>query len=171
MRLLLAVVFGAVLGAVQLAAAGDLSGRRAPGFALPDGEMKYHDLADYRGKVVLLEVMLTKCPNCQKLAQSLEGLKEKYGDKIAVVAVVNPPDNRVSVDQFKATYRVTSPVLFDCGQVVGSYLMPDPSKPRIHVPHLFVIDGDGMIRNDFHFSDEADIQSVTIEAEINRLLK
>jgi peroxiredoxin len=156
---------------VQLAAAGELSGRRAPGFSLPDGSMQYHDLADYRGKVVLLEIMLTKCPSCQKLAQKLEGFKQKYGDKIAVLAVVNPPDNRVSVDQFKATYKVTSPVLFDCGQMVGSYLIPDPAKPRIHVPHLFVIDGEGMIRNDFHFPDEAALEAAPIEAEIERLLE
>ena len=34
--------------------AGDQAGRRAPGFALPDSTMKFHDLADYRGKIVLI---------------------------------------------------------------------------------------------------------------------
>jgi peroxiredoxin len=171
MRLLIAVTLGVILGVGPLAAAGELSGRRAPGFSLPDGEMKYHDLADHRGKVVVLEIMLTKCPNCQKLAQTLEKLKQKYGDKVAVLAVVNPPDNRVSVDQFKATYGVTTPILFDCGQMVGSYLMPNPERPRIHVPHLFLIDGDGNIRNDFDYSSVSDLDTTSLEAEIERLLK
>lgn len=153
-----------------LAAAGELSGRRAPGFSLPDGDMNYHDLADYRGKVVVLEIMLTKCPNCQKLAQTLEELKQKYGDKVVILAVVNPPDNRVSVEQFKSTYGVTSPILFDCGQMVGSYLMPNPERPRIHVPHLFLIDGDGIIRNDFDYSNTTVLEAKSLEAEIDRLL-
>jgi peroxiredoxin len=171
MRLLIAATLGAVLCAFQLTAAGELSGRRAPGFALPDGNMKYHDLGDYRGKVVLVEIMLTQCPNCQKLAQTLETLKQKYGDQLAVLAVVNPPDNRKGVTEFKAKYGITSPILFDCGQMVGSYLLPNPERPRIHVPHLFVIDGDGEIRNDFDYSNPEAFESKALEVEIDRLLK
>jgi len=171
MRLLFAATLAAVLCAFQLTAAGELSGRRAPGFALPDGSMRYHDLGDYRGKVVLVEIMLTQCPNCQKLAQTLETLKQKYGDKIAVLAVVNPPDNRKAVTEFKANYGVSSPILFDCGQMVGSYLLPNPEQPRIHVPHLFVIDGDGKIRNDFDYSNPEAFESKALEGEIDRLLK
>ena len=42
--------------------------RRAPGFCLPDSKMELHDLADYRGKPVILEFMQTTCPHCQRLA-------------------------------------------------------------------------------------------------------
>ena len=45
--------------------AGPLSGRRAPGFALPEVvTFNYHDLYDYRGKVVVLEFMRSDCPAC-----------------------------------------------------------------------------------------------------------
>ena len=55
---------GLYLSALTMLAAGELSGRRAPGFALPDLNLNYHDLADLQGRVVLLEIMQTTCPHC-----------------------------------------------------------------------------------------------------------
>ena len=36
-----------------------------------------------------------------------------------------------------------------------SYLKVTPSNPQVHFPHLFVIDGAGMIRDDYGPSEEA----------------
>lgn len=134
---------------------GELSGRRAPGFSLPDSQLKYHDLADYRGKVVLLEVMQSTCPDCRVLAKTLEKMKAKYAGKVAVLAVVNPPDNQTSVAQFFKETQITTTVLFDCGQVSASYFKLTPQSSSMHVPHLFVIDQQGMIRNDFSHTPES----------------
>jgi len=133
--------------------------------------MEFHDLADYRGKVVLLEIMLTKCPNCQKLAQTLEKAKEKYGDRIAVVSIVNPPDTRAAVTAFKKDNNLSGTILFDCGQAVGSYLLPNPERPRIHVPHLFLIDSNGMIRNDFDHTSTTIFEAGGLDGEIDKLLQ
>ena len=144
--------------AVALAAclfpAGELSGRRAPGFALPDSRMQYHDLADYAGKVLILDVSQTGCPHCQKLAETLEKVKARYGDRIHILTVVNPPDNTVTVAEFIKTYKVTSPILFDCGQMAASYFKATPEYPTVSVPHLFLIDQQGFIRNDFGYTTE-----------------
>ena len=154
-----------------LTAAGELSGRRAPGFALVDSQMQFHDLADYRGKAVLFEIMQTKCPNCQKLSQTLERVQKTYGDKVAVLSVVVPPDTRKSVMAFIAKFGVSYPILFDCGQVTASYLKPNPAKPSIHVPHLFLIDGAGYIRNDFDSTSTSFFEGKGLNAEIDRLLR
>ena len=50
--------------------AADFS-RRAPGFSLPDVNTEQHDLADYRGKVVILEFMQTTCPHCAAFTEVL----------------------------------------------------------------------------------------------------
>src|ERR1035441_810714 len=42
----------AVLVCAAALFAGENSGRRAPGFALPDSKMQIFDLTDYRGKIV-----------------------------------------------------------------------------------------------------------------------
>jgi peroxiredoxin len=168
MRYFLALLASAAL----LFASGELSGRRAPGFSLPDLHLRQHDLQDYRGKVVLIDIIQTTCPHCQQLADILEKVQAKYGDKIAVLSVTIPPDNQTSVARFVAEHKVTNPVLFDCGQVSVSYLKATPQNPKVNVPHLFLIDGQGMIRNDFGYGfDTRNIfEGDGLDIEIDRLL-
>jgi thiol-disulfide isomerase/thioredoxin len=110
-----------------------------------------HDLYDYRGRIVVLEFMQTTCPHCQRLAQTLERVKAKYGDRVAILSISNPPDNQSTVANYRAKLNVTTPILYDCGQVVSSYMKATPQNPRISIPHLFLIDAAGMIRNDFAY--------------------
>jgi len=113
--------------------------------------LQQHDLADYRGKIVVLEVFQTTCPHCQRFAAVLEKLQAKYGNRVAVLAIANPPDNQTTVRKYVAAYKVTNPVLFDCGQVAASYFKATPQNPSVNVPHVFIIDGQGTIRNDFGY--------------------
>jgi peroxiredoxin len=127
--------------------AGELSGRRAPGFSLPDSTGKQHDPLDYRGKVLIVDFMQVTCDHCIKFSAILEQARIRYGDKIAVLSIVNPPSEQKGVLDYIAKNKVKSPIIFDCGQVAFSYLKP--TSPNIQIPHVFLIDGDGMIRNDF----------------------
>lgn len=156
-----------------VSAAGELSGRRAPGFALPDLNLNYHDLQDHRGKVVVLDIMRTTCPHCLVVSKNLEKIKAKFGSRVAVLSVVNPPDNQASVSKFLTDNRLTTPVLFDCGQVSAVYLRVTPQNPSITIPHLFLIDQQGMIRNDFAYSPatQAMMEGDGLAAEIEKLLK
>src|SRR5260370_32976695 len=97
-----------------LLGSGELSNRRAPGFALPDPEYKhYYDLQDYRGKVVLIDIMNTGCPHCLLLSTTLEQVKARYGDKIMVLQVVWPPDNQSTIARYKAANKEAAQVLCD----------------------------------------------------------
>ena len=156
------------------AAWGDqnLSNRRAPGFSVMDNALQYRDLGDYRGKLVLLDLIQTSCPHCQDLTKVIVKAKQKYGDKIAVLSVVLPPDNPNTVATFVKDYGVTTPVLFDCGQVAASYVKADPRKPSLSFPHLFMIDAQGNIRS--HFGPGAESEGISelsaLAKEIDRLL-
>ncbi|MGA2269217.1 MAG: TlpA disulfide reductase family protein [Bryobacteraceae bacterium] len=142
-------ILAALLCAAALGAAGEHSGRRAPGFALPDSKMQICDLADYRGKIVLLEFMQTNCPHCAMFTEVLERIQKKYGDKVAILAVVNSGgDNQNTVGRFIAGNKLTYPVLFDAGQMAYSYLR----SMKFDTPHVFLIDADGMIKNDWEYS-------------------
>ena len=133
--------------------AGSHAGRRAPGFSLPDRNQKQHDLYDYRGKVVVLDIIQTGCPACQKFTRILEKLKQKYGERVAILSIVTLPDNLNTVRQFIATHNVTTPVLFDCGQATASYVHATPDKPTIHMPQLFLIDQSGIIQQHYEHSE------------------
>lgn len=148
-------VFIGFLLSAALFASGELSNRRAPGFCLPDTDYKhFYDLQDYRGKVVLLDIMDTHCPHCLLLSTTLEKVKEKYGDKVQVLSVVLPPDNPTTVTKFLNTNKITFPVIFDMGQMTISYFNARPGQTHIEVPHLFLIDKQGTIRNDWAYSEK-----------------
>jgi peroxiredoxin len=159
-----------LLSAASVFGAGELSGRRAPGFSLPESPGKQHDPQDYRGKILIVDFMQVTCEHCVTFSAILEQAKAKYGDKIVVLSIVNPPSDAKGVADFIAQHKIKTPILFDCGQVAYSYLKP--SSPTITIPHVFLIDGEGMIRNDFAFgNDTLEIfQGKGLFAEIDKLL-
>ncbi|HKE24849.1 MAG TPA: TlpA disulfide reductase family protein [Bryobacteraceae bacterium] len=127
--------------------------RRAPGFALPDIQMltghggKFHDLADYRGKVVVLEFFKTTCPHCSAFADVLAQVAPKYGDKVAVLAVASlTTDTPVQVEQYRAGHKISYPVLLDQGQMMFSYVQ---SPNQIDLPRVYIVDPGGYIHDDF----------------------
>jgi peroxiredoxin len=122
--------------------------RRAPGFCLIDSTGQWQDLADYRGKPVLIEFMQTTCPHCVTLSGVLNGLKGKYGDRLAILSVALPPDTPQTMMKFASTHKLPYPLLLDQGQAAVSYVR----APSIEFPNLFLIDANGMIRNHWEYS-------------------
>jgi peroxiredoxin len=160
----------ALLAAGALAwGAGDYSNRRAPGFSLADSHYQQHDPQDYRGKVLLIDIMITTCPNCMRLADVLVQVKAKYGDKIGILSVLTLPDDFQAADRFAAAHRITWPMVFDSGQMIASYLKVTPENPQVHFPHLFVIDGNGTIRNDFDGTEDKALTLEGLSAEIDKI--
>jgi peroxiredoxin len=158
------------LSAICASGAGELSGRRAPGFSLPEGPGVQRDPQDYRGKVLIVDFMQVTCEHCIAFSAILEQARARYGEKIAILSIVNPPSDAKGVADYITKYKIKSPILFDCGQVAYSYLKP--TSATITIPHVFLIDADGMIRNDFAFGDSTlDIfQGKGLFAEIDKLL-
>lgn len=164
----------ALLAVIPVFASGELSNRRAPGFALPDTNYQhFYDSQDYRGKVLLIDIMSTTCPHCQLLATTLEKVKAKYGDKVGILSVVLPPETPETVKKFVTTNKVTIPIVYDQGQMTVSYFNARPGQGRIDVPHLFIIDKQGMIRNDFSYNDgdRGIFEGPKLFQEIDKLLK
>lgn len=142
------------VAAAASVSAGSLSGRRVPSFALPDSNATYHDILDYRGKVVLIEVMQTTCAHCQSMVPILDKVQEKYGDKVAILSLVVPPDNVNTVKDYSVRFRVRYPILFDCGQATAILLKATPQNPKVAFPHIFLVDAKGMIRDDFEWEED-----------------
>jgi peroxiredoxin len=154
--------------------ANALSNRRAPGFSLPDSTFKRYDLQDFRGKWILLEFMLTNCPHCKALSHTLEDVKRKYPDRVAILAVViAPPETQETVQQYMADNKITAPILFDQGQMAASYFQATPSQPSFDTPHLFVIDPEGRIVRDYGHSEETHdiLEGAGLVKELDALFK
>ncbi len=165
--------FFCLLACAATLMAGDLSGRRAPGFSLVDSNFAQHDTQDYRGKILLLDIMQTNCPHCGTFSNILQEVATRYAGKVAVVAIVNPPDNTATVSQYIAQHKLTYPLLFDCGQVAASYMKATPQNTGFSVPHLFIIDARGMILNDYDYSpfNRGIFEGRDLFSELDRIVK
>jgi len=118
-------------------------GSRAPDFrAKVLGTNQYKTLADYKGKVVLLNVWATWCAPCQAEIPSLERLYKAYGDsglKLVAVSI----DDYVSEDSIRAFARnfgVTFEILHDSTHAI------ERAYQTTGYPESFVIGPDGTIR-------------------------
>lgn len=112
----------------------------APPFTLQDEEGHPRSLADYRGKVVLLNLWATWCPPCRAELPSLTQLAEELGNEpnFALVSL-SVDDDWAAVKGFFKGQAPTFPVLLDKGaRVSGSY-------GTTQFPESYVIDPSGKV--------------------------
>ena len=164
-------VLGAVLAAMLLCSGlsgQSPSGRRAPGFSLPDAAFTQHDLYDYRGRWLMLVFVKTDSATSKALSQLLESKKAQWGAKADVLSVaVTPPDNQATISKYTAETKITTPIVFDQGQAAASYFRATPARPNVDMPHLFAINPQGMIMRDWA---ELQVGMKTFPAELDALI-
>jgi len=125
-------------------------GRPAPEFSALDLEGTPKTLADYRGKVLLLNVWATWCPPCQQEMPSMQRLREAIPDEdfaILAVSVDAPFGERDSFGReggnlkvFAETMGLTFRILHDpTGKIQEIYRTTG-------VPESFVVGRDGVIK-------------------------
>lgn len=127
-----------------------VAGDAAPELRLPLVDGDTASLADYRGRVVLLNIWATWCPPCITELPSMQRVYERYADRgleILAVAVDLDPgerqaDGRVvgAVSEFVDRFGLTFPVALD----------PTGGTERLlevnYLPTTFLIDRQGRIR-------------------------
>lgn len=120
--------------------------RPAPDFTVSDGTTTVH-LADYRGKVVLLNFWGTWCPPC---IEELPSLIQLHHDmpSLAIVAIAVPPDVGVPEDPaayeaFIAQRHIDFTTVRDTNDSVPTLFHTDMW------PETYLIDRKGVIRSKF----------------------
>jgi peroxiredoxin len=145
-RALTAFALTAALGLAGPALAADTAevGKPAPEFKLKDEAGKEHSLAQYKGKVVVLEWTNPGCPFVQRHYQAdtmQNTLKGFDANKVVWLAVdstsSNSPDKSAA---WKKTEGFTYPVLQDADGTVGRAYNAKTT------PHMYVIDEKGVLR-------------------------
>ena len=81
------------------------------------------NLMDLRGKVVILDFWTYGCINCIHVLEDLKRLKEKYGEKLAIIGVHTPKfDNEENIDTLRriiVRYDIDHPVVNDVASLMG----------------------------------------------------
>jgi peroxiredoxin len=142
---------GLLLAAPALPAADEPQvGQPAPDFSTLDSEGQMRHLADYRGKVVVLEWTNADCPFTRKHyesgnMQSLQSLAREHG--VVWLSVISSAPGKqgyvdgAGADQLtKTRHAVPTAVLLDPSGSVGRLYHAKTT------PHMFVIDAKGVLR-------------------------
>jgi peroxiredoxin len=121
--------------------------RQTPEFAVLMPDKTQILLSQYRGKVVLLEVLFTTCPHCQNTSQVMSRLQTEYGPKgFQAIGVAFNEMAHMLVADFVRDFKVNYPVGYSLRDPVVNFLQANPNQ-SIHVPQLVFIDRKGVIRH------------------------
>lgn len=119
----------------------------APGFTLSDLEENLHSLGNYRGKVVVLNFWSAECPHAERADLELLSYLNEWESKVALLSIASNANETPDLLQSVAAERGLPLVLHDpAGQVADMYA-------AVTTPHLFVIDGDSILRYQGAFDD------------------
>ncbi|MBT9569450.1 MAG: TlpA family protein disulfide reductase [Thiobacillus sp.] len=128
------------------------TGGHAAGFetraATPAPEMKARDLsgttktlANYRGKVVLLNFWASWCPPCLREMPSMERLRVKMKGRPLEIVALASAESAADVKPFLAKMQLGFPILLD----------PEGSNTKrwkvFALPTSFVLDAEGRVRH------------------------
>jgi thiol-disulfide isomerase/thioredoxin len=135
---------------------------------LPGGKQDL--LSKYKGKVVILEFLLTTCPHCQQSAVSLSKIQRDYGPKVQIlgVAINENPD----ITGFTRQYATSFPVGSNTRESALSFLQQSIMQPNFYVPQMAFIDRKGVIRAQYGGTDSfmGASQDANIRGMVDRLL-
>ena len=153
---LVAVLLG--LACAQAAELQPYAGGKTPGLVLKDLHGTTHDLADFRGKVVLVNFWATWCEPCRDEMPSMQELKRRLAGRPFEVLAVNLAESENKVGDFLRRYSLDFITVLDR----NSAARRDWNVKVL--PTSFVIAPDGSIRysvvGDLNWADDSATRSL-----------
>ena len=138
-----------IVGAVLLAAAAHAAEpspfipwtqAETPRLALKDTAGRPHTLADYRGRVVLVNFWATWCEPCRDEMASMRVLRQRLAGRPFEIVTVNYGESEAKVTAFFKSADLDFPALLDPNQEA-------PRAWRVRVlPASFLVGRDGRVR-------------------------
>lgn len=116
-----------------------LIGKRAPDFKATNLSGKTVSLADFKGRVLLLDFWATWCPPCKKEMPDIQRIHEQAKGKSLAVLAISQDEDVKDVKEFLRERKLTLPAAMDDGSVGQAYGVEA-------IPTTFVIDEGGVVR-------------------------
>ena len=141
-------------------------GKKAPAFKMKDLDGKEHSLADFKGKTVVLEWFCPTCPYSGgqgarsihasgKVGALMTSMKKADPDAVYLLIDSSTKKMRTTAEELakqdgkiKKKLGITSPILIDGDTSVAK------AYGAKTTPHVFVIDGEGVLRYQGAFDDQ-----------------
>ncbi|MEZ4772012.1 MAG: redoxin domain-containing protein [Bacteroidia bacterium] len=115
-------------------------GKKSPELAFDkilNFEKTQANLADFQGKVVILDFWATWCSPCLKSFPQLEQLQAKFRDDVQVMTITDDPEERIKI--FLEKRKMMLPIAIDETRALADIF------PHGTIPHAVVIDKSGIV--------------------------
>lgn len=113
----------------------------APDFSIQDLSGKALSLADYKGKVLVLNFWATWCPPCRReIPDFIEAYKELKGEGLEIIGVSVDEMSAADLLGWAKKMGINYPVALATPKIVADY------EPGDYIPATIVIDRKGVIR-------------------------
>ena len=132
-------ILAAVLVVASTAAALK-AGDTPPPIGLPDLQGEQVDLAELKGKVVVVDFWASWCGPCKEEMPVLEALHEKYSEQGLVIVGINIDNSRKKMEKFLEANPVTFRIVHD-----PKITIPQRYEPST-MPTSYFIGRDGKLR-------------------------
>ena len=163
---MLRLALALLLSAAGLASGAELKpweGGATPAFAVEDLKGQSHELADYKGKVVLVNFWATWCEPCRAEMPSIDRLRNSLKGKPFEVLAVNMAEPLSRIEKFSAAMPLGFPLMRDRDGSVGKTW-----KAKL-LPASYLIGRDGRIH--YVAYGELDWSSEPVRKRVNELLQ
>ena len=120
-----------------------LAGQAAPVFDLLDDNGKPVSLAQYRGRVVVMNLWASWCPPCRAEMPDLQRLAEAYRGSNLTIVGVNEGESAQRASDFAASLRIAFPIWIDDQQRYGRVYA------ALGLPTTVVVGRDGLVVRGF----------------------
>lgn len=123
--------------------------RPAPALSFISHTGQKIDLAAYKGKVVVLEWLLTTCPHCQESSTLMSKLQSEYGGKgFQALGVAIDEGAGLRLPDYIKNYAKNFPVGVLHHNVASDFLQI-PIMSRMLMPQIVLIDRSGVIQEQY----------------------
>ena len=109
-------------------------------FSLHDQAGKVHNMAENKGKVILLRFWADWCPNCKEEMPKIDEVYRNLKDKGFVVIGINVKQSEEAVAAFVKEYSISFPTPLDKDAATAK------KYGVVGLPTTFIIDKNGKIR-------------------------
>ncbi|MGB9611206.1 MAG: peroxiredoxin family protein [Bryobacteraceae bacterium] len=131
-------------------------------------------LSRFRGKVVVLEFLLTTCPHCQSCSAIMQKLYAELGDRVfqPLGAAINPnsmTEARMLVPAYVSSLGLKFPVGWTPREQAYAWLEAQNTQGPMYFPQVVFIDKKGIIRyyfpggDEFYRNEEANMRRLILE--------
>ncbi|MDH5637288.1 MAG: TlpA family protein disulfide reductase [Nitrospinota bacterium] len=118
-----------------------MQGKMAPDFTLPALGGETLRLADYKGKLVFLNIWATWCAPCREEMPSMQRLAEKLAGGNFAMITISIDEKTEDVEKFVKELGLTFPVGMDPAQEVAA------QYKITGVPETYIISPDGVVNH------------------------